>query len=1158
MAAKRSLRVKLLLNSVGTTLFGFFIVGALIFYAINMISGGFRQLNREQSASIQGDLKQIGQNNIERIRGIYGRVLEKQGRQLVEKDISTLAPMLEDNAFTQVREFLAKTFKDDPAILLTEFFVEEGDEVRAIQYLSRKFPTGLDFPIEFVPGKSAWRGTYKGRQVEVPAPDLADIRKLTSISLKLRDAQVPDASGEIKTTPVFDCVIPVFRRSTEAKKIVEAKRKKEQVGYLRYVLSLREMEAAIDAENKAFAKVLTEFQEGTERQAKAVESSVSATTAKVYGLMLMGLLVVLAVASIVGAWVAKRVTDPVKALTKIAQAMAAGDYKQKIDVKTDDEIGILADTFRDMASAILKRDEELATINKNLEKLVEERTGQLREQLQNIANLLNSMKQAVFAVDSGLKIIPPVSKFSDAVFGKKVEGENVLDTVYRGVESKSEKGVALRTALATVFGESELQWDLMVDNLPSDVEIPLQNGTVQSLRIAYNPLWNDKGELARILFVVDDITERLALERSIAAERAQTSQMVGVLQELGSNEIQDLEDFFEGSKGLCDRIEKNTENPGKDSWAEILRDLHTLKGNSRVYGLNGIGTVVHEVETAIHELNHANKSIADSRVQLESGLTSIVRELNRYSGFASRVLRVTNRFEGALLAELHRVMAQADRAWDTKKDLPKLLGQVQTIVSRLQRMELADEVKGLSSGSGDWYSFSKRIRELYRGTILCKPYPPKPEIWVPVFQAAVDLSRNAGSEAKAEELLTRAQARQFDLLSALAGELVEHVHAKKPDQAKAVMTEIVAYLRFALRADLIGKLRPKARGILMSELKEAVAGKRALSAVGAQGSVLVPVLRALERQKVPLADSVAFLGGLDSVIDVQTTENAINEWLSKLSGAQAEASEIAQSALTPGVKTLGPAYYLVATDLAQMLEALTPARLRKSSGIQLLEVVDFNYNKLKDFAEKQASPELISIVSTLLEVPVRTALWRFDGTVRDLSHRLGKSVNFRVSGEEATLNRDTLYVVMDSLVHLLRNSIDHGIELPEERKKAKKAEAGLIEIELASATAAGIELIVRDDGKGIDVDGLSKSAVAKGVLSSAEAGKLDKSGKLDLIFQSGLSTKTEVTDISGRGVGMDVVRENLTKLGATIKVSTELGSGTEFRISIPTSPRKSS
>ena len=183
-------------------------------------------------------------------------------------------------------------------------------------------------------------------------------------------------------------------------------------------------------------------------------------------------------------------------------------------------------------------------------------------------------------------------------------------------------------------------------------------------------------------------------------------------------------------------------------------------------------------------------------------------------------------------------------------------------------------------------------------------------------------------------------------------------------------------------------------------------------------------------------------------------------------------------------------------------------------------------------------------------LPIDGVFQRLPRMVRDLAQKTGKEVTFEMSGGETELDRTVLEVLSDPLIHLLRNSVDHGIEPPDGRASAGKPAAGLVTL-AARHQENHIVIEITDDGRGMDPARLKESAVRKGLLTETAAAAMSDLDALGLIFASGFSTAATLSDISGRGVGMDIVRSNLEKVGGRILIDSKLGSGSRFTIHLP-------
>ncbi|EFO79745.1 CheA signal transduction histidine kinase [Oscillochloris trichoides DG-6] len=183
-------------------------------------------------------------------------------------------------------------------------------------------------------------------------------------------------------------------------------------------------------------------------------------------------------------------------------------------------------------------------------------------------------------------------------------------------------------------------------------------------------------------------------------------------------------------------------------------------------------------------------------------------------------------------------------------------------------------------------------------------------------------------------------------------------------------------------------------------------------------------------------------------------------------------------------------------------------------------------------------------------VPIATIYAGLPRLVRDVADATGKMARIDLRGETVELDRKVLELLQDPLMHLIRNAVDHGIELPNQRQAAGKSATGTITIE-AEAASSEVRVLIRDDGQGIDPAKLRERAVRMGLLRSDDATRLSDTEALELIFQPGFSTAQMVTDISGRGVGMDVVRANINELGGHVEIESQLGHGTQITLTLP-------
>ena len=220
--------------------------------------------------------------------------------------------------------------------------------------------------------------------------------------------------------------------------------------------------------------------------------------------------------------------------------------------------------------------------------------------------------------------------------------------------------------------------------------------------------------------------------------------------------------------------------------------------------------------------------------------------------------------------------------------------------------------------------------------------------------------------------------------------------------------------------------------------------------------------------------------------------------------------------------------------------------------------------RLQDVARKASNPALSEAVlqaskligslqteiTTARMVPVGQAFERFERMVRDTAHSLGKKVVFEILGSDIEVDKSVLDEIGDPVMHLLRNSLDHGVESPSERRAAGKSSVAKLTLS-ASRERSSVVIRVSDDGRGIDVTRVLERAKAAGLFQEEEPGVISDAEILTLIARPGFSTTSRVTDISGRGVGLDVVATKVRSLGGAVELATDAGAGTEIRLELP-------
>ena len=232
-------------------------------------------------------------------------------------------------------------------------------------------------------------------------------------------------------------------------------------------------------------------------------------------------------------------------------------------------------------------------------------------------------------------------------------------------------------------------------------------------------------------------------------------------------------------------------------------------------------------------------------------------------------------------------------------------------------------------------------------------------------------------------------------------------------------------------------------------------------------------------------------------------------------------------------------------DLYGLVEQLVTSRIKLRREMEEAGIDSENLDELD-----KISSNLQNTVMDMRLIPLSSVVDTFPRLVRDLARDQDKQVDFEIDGRDIELDRTILTEIRDPLVHILRNAVDHGIEPPAEREAAGKEPTGQIELR-ATRERDHVNIVVEDDGAGINADGLRKKAVEEGVKTPEEVEAMDDDEARELIFHPGFSTNEEVTDVSGRGVGMDVVRTTVKQLDGTVSLDSTPGSGSRFEIRLP-------
>lgn len=309
---------------------------------------------------------------------------------------------------------------------------------------------------------------------------------------------------------------------------------------------------------------------------------------------------------------------------------------------------------------------------------------------------------------------------------------------------------------------------------------------------------------------------------------------------------------------------------------------------------------------------------------------------------------------------------------------------------------------------------------------------------------------------------------------------------------------------------------------------------------------------AQDSEAPPISDSVNAQNE-----EPQVTNAAVEPAEAEL-GAPSELPEAPGAAEMRGEDTAGEARQPLADTTIRVDVDLLDSLMNLVGELVLARNQVLQMDGLAENAGAAAAAQRLNLITTELQEgvmktrmqPIGSVWAKFPRVVRDLSVACGKEVRLEMEGKETELDRTILEAIRDPLTHLVRNAIDHGLETPADRAAAGKPEIGCLSIR-ALHEGGQVNIEIADDGRGIDAEELKNRAVSKGIVSAERAARLTERECLDLIFEPGFSTAAQVSNISGRGVGMDVVRTNIERIGGVVDVQSVAGVGTTLKMKIP-------
>ena len=582
-------------------------------------------------------------------------------------------------------------------------------------------------------------------------------------------------------------------------------------------------------------------------------------------------------------------------------------------------------------------------------------------------------------------------------------------------------------------------------------------------------------------------------------------------------------------------LELENQSPTPEELNEAFRLIHSIKGSSALLGLDRITSLTHHLETHFERLRSGKQELNTPTIDIVLRCIDFLRESNQHLQDGEPLSTA-----GDLLDQV-KSLGQSTSASDAPKTQQP--DRPQQANAEIEKASPAHEQPPIHSDQ-----------------------KPEESWW------SITISVEAGDSSSADAVSVVSQS-----LAAL-GELMD----SQPPQASLGsthnLTQIALVLKtFAPEAEIIQTIEAGsftdfsvtavASDTTIAPAEPQTSGVPSRETHGSNKQRVQPDLQhtvtekaAQEPAKPPaLAKTVRVdVDRLDVLLNL-TGELVVN---------RARLTQLAAN-VAPAFHKLGLSAHT--TNLLESFRKLT-ARLAEQYGEKAhLELQDLNEqidtvgNQLHDwehnrqsFAELSTAIDQLTRVSNSLQrgvlntrmVPVGPLFNRFKRSIRDITQELGKQVHLQLEGEKTELDKRMIDEIGDPLNHLIRNCVDHGIESADIRIQNEKPEIATVSL-AASHRGNNVFITVQDDGSGIDINRVKQTAVARGIIPQSSAAKLTDDEAAELIFQPGFSTATEISDISGRGVGMDIVRTKIAQLNGTVEVSSKQGVGTKFIIRLP-------
>ena len=641
------------------------------------------------------------------------------------------------------------------------------------------------------------------------------------------------------------------------------------------------------------------------------------------------------------------------------------------------------------------------------------------------------------------------------------------------------------------------------------------------------------------------------------------------------------------NEGLIELEKASNENKDTSELVNTLfRNFHNLKGNSGLVGYHALNALTHEAETLLNKARQGELEITNNLTDLllvvVDVMEALIRNINTQAGNAD----IFDTSE--LLAQLQDAVAGnepslppsiyiEEKGEASVTEEPAMSANHETLVSNIKDIPLSSIGAGLLDGDDDLVLFQSTVKQQYAVIdYALKELEKDPSLKAQqdaIFRALTAIQNSASfmGFAEVKEYAERTagivnQGRNsdvgFDCLISLLEQEVEII----VDMANSAIEQDL----IAKHPELADKIKASTESEANNQVAEAPVQQAAPVAEAPKQEVQEPAKVVQEPQveapkpvSAPAPAAPAPKETKPAPAPVAKEASPAAPKAPTQENAEANKAVAAPAKAAPhGKEKVSTASIRVDYEkLDHLMNLIGELLINRNRYAMIAKNLESNSSDIdiasvaQDLSETTYAMSRVSddLQDTLMKVrmlPVSSVFSRFPRLVRDLSRKVNKEIELIFEGEETELDKSIIEAINDPLMHLIRNSIDHGIEDAETRLAAGKPEAGKVVLR-AYHKGNSVVIEIEDDGKGINPDKMREVAIGKGIITPEEAKMLTDREATELIFAPGFSSAEVITDISGRGVGMDVVRTNIKNLKGNIAINTAVGQGTRFTLTLP-------